>query len=85
MKTVIVFRLEPANWIIRKLADPIALVCDNERRLMRYSGVSNIEDTNGEGMTVDIKYAYLKEPHPECVSTDIEALGSHVGLTGSSL
>ena len=53
------FALEPANWLFRMLASPIELGYDSTlMRLNRYRGLSNINDVNGAGLVVDIKYQY---------------------------
>jgi hypothetical protein len=53
------FALEPANWLLRMLASPIELGYDSTlMRLNRYRGLSNINDSNGAGLVVDIKYQY---------------------------
>lgn len=53
------FRLEPDNWFIRMLADPIELGYDARlQRLSRFRGVSNISDGSGSGLLVDIHYRY---------------------------
>ncbi|MFT5225932.1 MAG: hypothetical protein ACI8XX_001684 [Polaribacter sp.] len=53
------FALEPSNWLFRMLAAPIELGYDlTMMRLNRYRGLSNINDENGDGLVVDIKYAY---------------------------
>jgi hypothetical protein len=53
------FRLEPDNWFIRMLADPIELGYDTRlQRLARFRGVSNISDGSGSGLLVDIHYRY---------------------------
>jgi hypothetical protein len=58
-KTDQCFALEPANWLFRMLASPIELGYDSTlMRLNRYRGLSNINDTNGDGLVVDIKYQY---------------------------
>lgn len=53
------FILEPSNWFFRMLAAPIELGYDSKLiRLKRYRGLSNINDENGDGLIVDIKYQY---------------------------
>ena len=53
------FTLEPSNWFFRMLASPIELGYDSDLvRLTRYRGLSNINDENGKGLVVDIKYRY---------------------------
>lgn len=56
------FALEPANWFFRMLASPIELGYDSSLiRLNRYRGLSNINDENGDGLVVDIKYLYQSQ------------------------
>jgi hypothetical protein len=56
------FALEPSNWFFRMLASPIELGYDSTlMRLSRYRGLSNINDANGDGLVVDIKYQYQKK------------------------
>lgn len=53
------FTLEPSSWFSRLLTSPIELGYDsNLTRLTRYRGLSNINDENGQGLVVDIKYRY---------------------------
>ena len=61
------FKLEMSNWLYRMLASPIELGYSRQnRQLMRYRGLSNIEDENGDGLNVDIRYAYGEKPLPSC-------------------
>lgn len=61
-KTDQCFALEPANWLFRMLALPIELGYDSTlMRLNRYRGLSNINDANGDGLVVDIKYQYQEK------------------------
>ena len=67
------FRLEMSNWLYRMLADPIELgYSQDQKRLLRYRGLSNIEDANGNGLNVDIRYDYSNLPQQAC--TDDKAL-----------
>jgi hypothetical protein len=53
------FALEPSNWFFRMLASPIELGYDSTfMRLNRYRGLSNINDDEGGGLVVEIKYQY---------------------------
>lgn len=62
------FRLDVDNWLLRMLVKPIELGYDAElRRLTRYRGLSNIEDSAGKGMTVDIRYLYEDGAEQSCV------------------
>lgn len=61
------FTLEPSNWFFRMLASPIELGYDSSlARLNRYRGLSNINDQNGRGLIVDIKYRYQGIPGAAC-------------------
>ena len=61
------FKLEPSNWFFRMLAAPIELGYDSAlRRLTRYRGLSNIDDENGKGLVVDIRYRYQSTPGLAC-------------------
>ena len=47
------------SWLLSLLADPINLVYSREnRRLVRYQGLSNIRGENSESLIVDIHYDY---------------------------
>lgn len=49
----------PANRLLRLFVDPIDLYYHRDsRRLIRYSGISNLLDPGGSSMTVDIRYQY---------------------------
>jgi hypothetical protein len=61
------FKLEMSNWLYRMLASPIELGYDRtQRQLIRYRGLSNIEDENGAGLDVDIRYYYGDMPLQAC-------------------
>lgn len=48
------------SWWLGLLANPIELVYDREeRRLLKFSGVSNIRGMRGESLNVDIEYLYF--------------------------
>ena len=65
------FKLEAASWLFRMLSSPIELGYDKERvRLNRFRGLSNINDENGDGLIVDIKYSY-----PEVVGDACRIVG----------
>ncbi|MFT5659130.1 MAG: hypothetical protein ACI9KN_002413 [Gammaproteobacteria bacterium] len=75
------FKLEPTNWFFRLLAAPIELGYDsNEMRLTRYRGLSNINDENGNGMVVDIRYRYNNTPGLACDITPVSSTGPAVNL-----
>ena len=58
-KTDQCFALEPSNWLFRMLASPIELGYDSIlMRLNRYRGLANINNANGDGLVVDIRYQY---------------------------
>ena len=53
------FTLEAASWMFRLLSSPIELGYDEKLvRLTRFRGLSNINDENGNGLIVDIKYQH---------------------------
>ena len=53
------FRLDLSNWFLRALVKPIELGYDAAtRRLIRYRGLSNLGDGNGNALQVDIHYSY---------------------------
>lgn len=53
------FSLELNNWLLSMLSDPIELGYDaNSQRLTRFRGISNINDSDGEALAVDIHYRY---------------------------
>lgn len=67
------FSLEVSNWLLRLLVDPIELgYAGDTRSLMRYRGLSNIEDDQGQGLVVDIRYRYVENSEAckiNCVSS----------------
>lgn len=71
------FKLELSNWFFRMLVAPIELGYDPEqRRLLRYRGLSNIGDGKGNGSVVDIRYVYKDLPELACRSDQSPAGGS---------
>ena len=61
------FRLDLANWFLRMVVAPIELGYDpDSRRLVRYRGLSNIGDANGNGLIVDLRYDYRNIPRDAC-------------------
>ncbi len=53
------FRVKPTNWIIAAVMPPIDLEYDkNSLRLMRFSGLGQLPDSNGKSQEVDIHYRY---------------------------
>ena len=57
--THVCFSINPANWIVRLLLDPIELGYDRHtQQLSRYRGLANISDADGNGFRVDIHYSY---------------------------
>lgn len=50
------------SWLLGKFIAPIELSYSRaDRRLLRFSGISNIKDVNGESLHVDIHYQYDEE------------------------
>ncbi|MBC7485363.1 MAG: hypothetical protein H7282_01245 [Cytophagaceae bacterium] len=53
----IVFKLEPDNYILRKLVDPIRVTYKvTTKRIIKYEGLSNINDKKGKSYLVKIMY-----------------------------
>lgn len=53
------FRMEPTNVVIRALADPIYITYDVEsKRLLVYTGASNLEGSDGKNYRVRIVFGY---------------------------
>jgi len=72
------FTLEASNWFYRMLSSPIELGYDPEQlRLARYRGLSNINDEQGKGLVVDIKYSYRALPVAAC-DTDLLLLSENI-------
>ena len=68
------FRLEMNNWLLRMLVDPIELGYDAKlKRLARYRGLSNIGDSEGNGLVVDIRYNYQDMPAKACAVDDLKS------------
>ncbi|HWZ22619.1 MAG TPA: hypothetical protein VNW06_08195 [Cytophagaceae bacterium] len=56
-KDAIVFRMEPDNFIIRRLVSPIRVTYNTtSKRILKYEGLSNINDKVGKSYTVKIMY-----------------------------
>jgi hypothetical protein len=52
-------RLEIDNWLLRLFAPHVDVEYDlRTRRLLRYEGISNLEDTSGKHKKVFITYSY---------------------------
>jgi hypothetical protein len=50
------------SWFLGLLADPIALAYSrDERRLLRYQGLSNMRAENGDSLQVSIQYHYSEQ------------------------
>ena len=53
-------QVELDSWLLRMVVPPIQLTYDREqRRLLRFRGISNIRDPDGKNLKVDIRYRYL--------------------------
>ncbi len=51
------FKLEPSNWFVRMLVNPIVLTyADDTRALIGYDGLSNIRKDGGGNHTVEIQF-----------------------------
>ena len=56
-KKAVVFKMEADNFLIRQLVAPIILTYDvNTMRLMKYEGLSNINDGKGKSYQVKLTY-----------------------------
>ena len=57
VKPAYVFRMEPANYILRQIMDPIVLTYEKStKRLIKYEGISNLNDNKGKRYIVSIVY-----------------------------
>ncbi|MDF2455361.1 MAG: hypothetical protein K0R51_1354 [Cytophagaceae bacterium] len=53
----IVFKMEPDNYMLRKLVDPIRVTYKvSTKRIIKYEGLSNINDKKGKSYLVKIMY-----------------------------
>lgn len=53
----VVFRMEPDNFVLRKLVDPIRVTYNmSTKRIVKYEGLSNINDKKGKSYLVKIMY-----------------------------
>lgn len=53
----VVFRMEPDNFILRNLVDPIRVTYKKStKRILKYEGLSNINDRGGKSYLVKIMY-----------------------------
>ncbi|HSZ72702.1 MAG TPA: hypothetical protein VK750_08490, partial [Cytophagaceae bacterium] len=54
---VVVFKMEPDNFLLRKLVDPIHVTYKvSTKRILKYEGLSNINDKRGKSYLVKIMY-----------------------------
>ena len=61
-RDAVMFVMEPTNVVIRQLADPIYIVYDKKTgRLLRFTGVSNLEGPDGNNYRVNIVFRYPDE------------------------
>jgi hypothetical protein len=59
-KKAVVVNLEPDNFIIRKLVDPIVITYDIEsKRILVYEGISNINNDEGQNYVARLVYPNL--------------------------
>jgi hypothetical protein len=61
---VLWLRVVPAQPVLRAFVDPIELAYDRERQLALYRGLSNLADTNGKALAVEIRYRQLPAENP---------------------
>jgi hypothetical protein len=65
------FRVKPQNWLLGLLMQAIDLQYRlDTRQLLRFEGLSNINDPRGDAMTVTINYRY---PEPDDLLADEQA------------
>lgn len=56
-RKAITFRMEPDNFVVRQLVSPIYISYDLEkRRLLRYKGISNVNDPSGKSYKAMIEF-----------------------------
>ncbi|MBR31293.1 MAG: hypothetical protein CMN77_08250 [Spirochaetaceae bacterium] len=61
-RDAVMFVMEPTNIVIRQLADPIYIIYDKKTgRLLRFTGVSNLEKPDGSNYRVHIVFRYPDE------------------------
>lgn len=74
--TEVRFKIEPSNWFIRILMDPIVLDYDvKTKRLMRYEGITNIAKDGGDSnYSAIIEYRYIEEPSDLVVGDSMPSL-----------
>ena len=78
LKLEMTLRSSLLSWLM----SPIKLEYDrNTQRLMRYRGLSNIQDNNGDGQEVDIRYHYYEPSSP---STAINSVHSSAVQPGEA-
>ena len=53
------FQIKPASWVLTLFVAPINLVYDQQKRLLQFSGLSNIKGNDGQPQNVVIRYRYL--------------------------
>lgn len=54
------FALKPVSWFVRMAVDPIVVAYDPvDKRLLRFTGRTNICDEQGKYLTADIQYHYM--------------------------
>ena len=55
-------QIELDSWLLGMLVDPFELTYDRgSRRLLRFTGVSNLKDGEGQSQQVDIHYRYPED------------------------
>lgn len=59
-KPSVILRMEPSNYILRQILDPIVLTYEKStKRLIKYEGISNISDGKGKRYIVSILYPQM--------------------------
>lgn len=57
---VVYFKISPENFILKQLVTPIKLEYSiSKKQLLRFYGLSNLEDNRGKSQIVDIRYEYI--------------------------
>ena len=52
------FQIKPASWVLTLFVAPIDLIYDQQKRLLQFSGLSNIKGSDGQPQNVVIRYHY---------------------------
>lgn len=70
-------QVEVESWLIRAFVDPIELTyARKDRRLLRYSGIGNLQDNSGESMHIDLVYQYHQRDPSYLEGSESRAAGA---------